>query len=155
LKEKPDTIVIKKYSNRRLYNTSTSTYINISDLIDLIKKDMHFQIIESNTNQDITRLVLTQLIFDLESKGYNLLPIEFLRYIISFYDDNLNPIFIKYLQFITQIFCDKENEWSKYLSTYNLDISNLAGFKFLEDIAQKQKDIFTQAFNFFSKNNDK
>lgn len=153
MEKEKDILVIKKYSNRRLYNTLTSSYITINDLIELIKKNIHFKIVESNTNQDITRLVLMQLIFDLESKGYKLLPIEFLRHIINFYDDNLSCFFVEYLQYITKFFAENENEWRKYLQSYN--ITELSGFKLFEDMAKQNTKLFYQMFDFFLEKKDK
>ena len=85
----PSTVVIKKYANRRLYNTSTSTYVTLDDLADMVKQGTDFAVYDAKTGEDITRSVLTQIIFEEESKGTNLLPINFLRQLIRFYGDSM------------------------------------------------------------------
>ncbi len=79
-----NTVVIKKYANRRLYNTSTSSYVTLDDLSEMVKKGNDFSVYDAKTGEDITRSVLTQIIFDEENKGQNLLPIRFLRQLIRF-----------------------------------------------------------------------
>jgi polyhydroxyalkanoate synthesis repressor PhaR len=77
-------IVIKKYANRRLYNTASSTYVTLEHLSEMVKEGVDFVVFDAKTNEDITRSVLTQIIFDEESRGQNLLPIQFLRQLIGF-----------------------------------------------------------------------
>ena len=72
-------ITIKKYANRRLYNTGTSTYVTLEDLATMVKAGENFVVYDAKTNEDITRSVLTQIIFEEESQGQSLLPIQFLR----------------------------------------------------------------------------
>ena len=79
---------IKKYANRRLYNTGTSTYVTLEDLAAMVKAGEDFVVFDAKTSEDITRPVLTQIIFEQESKGQNLLPITFLRQLIRFYGDS-------------------------------------------------------------------
>src|SRR5690606_20042478 len=81
--------VIKKYANRRLYNTGTSTYVTLEDLAQMVKSDEDFSVVDAKTGDDITRSVLTQIIFEQEGKGQNLLPITFLRQLIRFYGDQI------------------------------------------------------------------
>ena len=83
-----DPITIKKYANRRLYNTATSTYVTLEDLCEMVKKGNDFLVYDAKSGDDITRSVLTQIIFEEESKGQNLLPIRFLRQLIGFYGDS-------------------------------------------------------------------
>ncbi len=78
----PSAVVIKKYANRRLYNTSTSTYVTLDDLSTMVKAGTDFLVYDAKTGEDITRSVLTQIIFEEENKGTNLLPINFLRQLI-------------------------------------------------------------------------
>ena len=77
-------IIIKKYANRRLYNTAASAYVTLEDLADMVKKGADFTVHDAKTGEDITRSVLTQIIFEEENKGHNLLPIKFLRQLIRF-----------------------------------------------------------------------
>ncbi|AZO11129.1 MULTISPECIES: polyhydroxyalkanoate synthesis repressor PhaR [unclassified Mesorhizobium] len=96
---KDDPIVIKKYANRRLYNTGTSTYVTLEDLADMVKKGEEFTVQDAKTGDDITHPVLTQIIFELENKdGQNMLPIPFLRQLISFYGDQMQMIVPSFLE---------------------------------------------------------
>ncbi|MEM6382708.1 MAG: polyhydroxyalkanoate synthesis repressor PhaR [Pseudomonadota bacterium] len=90
--------VIKKYANRRLYNTGTSTYVTLDDLADMVKGGEDFTVQDAKTGEDLTRSVLTQIIFEQESKGTNLLPITVLRQLIRFYDDSMNAVVPTYLE---------------------------------------------------------
>ncbi len=81
-------VVIKKYANRRLYNTASSSYVTLEHLADMVKKGVDFVVYDAKTNEDITRTVLTQIIFEEESRGENLLPIQFLRQLIGFYGNS-------------------------------------------------------------------
>jgi len=93
-----DPITIKKYANRRLYNTGTSTYVTLEDLAAMVKRGEDFQVVDAKTQDDITHQVLTQIIFEQENKGQNLLPINFLRQLIRFYGDSVQSFVPKYLE---------------------------------------------------------
>src|SRR5713101_5834802 len=90
--------IVKKYANRRLYNTATSSYVTLDDLAELIKQGGDFVVYDAKTNEDITRSVLTQIIVEQEQKGQNLLPISFLRQVISFYGDSMQFLLPGYLE---------------------------------------------------------
>ncbi len=92
-------VVIKKYANRRLYNTSTSTYVTLDDLATMVKAGTDFVVFDAKTGEDITRSVLTQIIFEEENKGTNLLPINFLRQLIRFYGDSMQAFVPGFLEF--------------------------------------------------------
>jgi len=91
--------IIKKYANRRLYNTGTSTYVTLEDLAGMVKTGEDFTVVDAKTGEDITRTVLTQIIFEQENKGQNLLPITFLRQLIRFYGDSIQNLIPTYLDF--------------------------------------------------------
>ena len=91
--------VIKKYANRRLYNTGTSTYVTLEDLAQMVKNEEDFVVFDAKSGDDITRSVLTQIIFEQENKGQNLLPVAFLRQLIRFYGDSLQNVVPSYLEF--------------------------------------------------------
>ncbi|HEU0217698.1 MAG TPA: polyhydroxyalkanoate synthesis repressor PhaR [Stellaceae bacterium] len=91
-------VVVKKYANRRLYNTATSSYVTLEDLAKMIKEGGDFTVHDAKTNEDITRSVLTQIIVEQEQKGQNLLPISFLRQLISFYGDSMQFLVPGYLE---------------------------------------------------------
>jgi polyhydroxyalkanoate synthesis repressor PhaR len=90
-------VVIKKYANRRLYNTQTSSYVTLDHLAAMVKDGTEFEVQDARTGEDITRSVLTQIIFEEEAKGQNLLPIKFLRQLIRFYGDSLQAFVPGYL----------------------------------------------------------
>jgi polyhydroxyalkanoate synthesis repressor PhaR len=90
-------VVIKKYANRRLYNTQTSSYVTLDHLAAMVKDGTEFEVQDARTGEDITRSVLTQIIFEEEAKGQSLLPIKFLRQLIRFYGDSLQTFVPGYL----------------------------------------------------------
>jgi polyhydroxyalkanoate synthesis repressor PhaR len=90
-------VIIKKYANRRLYNTQTSSYVTLDHLSQMVKDGVEFEVRDARTGEDITRSVLTQIIFEEEGKGQNLLPIKFLRQLIRFYGDSLQAFVPGYL----------------------------------------------------------
>jgi polyhydroxyalkanoate synthesis repressor PhaR len=91
-------VVIKKYANRRLYNTATSTYVTLDDLAAMVKAGTEFQVFDAKTGEEITRSVLTQIIFEEEGKGSNLLPVNFLRQLIGFYGNQMQAFVPGYLE---------------------------------------------------------
>jgi polyhydroxyalkanoate synthesis repressor PhaR len=91
-------VVIKKYANRRLYNTASSSYVTLEHLSEMVKAGIDFVVFDAKTNEDITRSVLTQIIFDEESRGQNLLPIQFLRQLIGFYGNSMQAFLPSYLE---------------------------------------------------------
>ena len=91
-------VVVKKYANRRLYNTATSSYVTLEDLAQMIKEGGDFVVYDAKTGEDLTRSVLTQIIVEQEQKGQNLLPISFLRQLISFYGDSMQFLVPGYLE---------------------------------------------------------
>src|ERR1700755_1078252 len=94
-------VVIQKYANRRLYNKATSTYITLDNLAEMVRDGVDFVVYDAKTNEDITRKVLTQIIFEEENnstEGKNLLPIQFLRQLIGFYGDNMQAFLPSYLE---------------------------------------------------------
>src|SRR5262252_7168140 len=98
--EKKEPVTIKKYANRRLYNTGTSTYVTLEDLAAMVKNGEDFIVYDAKSGEDITRSVLTQIIFEQENKegGQNLLPIQFLRQLIRFYGDSMQMLVPRYLE---------------------------------------------------------
>ena len=113
-----ETVVIKKYANRRLYNTSTSTYVTLENLSEMVKKGIEFNVYDAKSNEDITRAVLTQIIVEEEGKsGQNLLPIGFLRRLIGFYGDNLQWLVPKYLEHSMQSLSKNQEQIRDYFQT--------------------------------------
>ena len=93
-----DTVVIKKYANRRLYNTSTSAYVTLEDLAGMVREGVDFVVYDAKTSDDLTRQVLTQIIFEEESRGEALLPVQFLRQLIGFYGNQMQGVLPSYLE---------------------------------------------------------
>ncbi len=103
-------VVIKKYANRRLYNTQTSSYVTLDHLAAMVKEGTEFEVQDARTGEDITRSVLTQIIFEEEAKGQNLLPIKFLRQLIRFYGDSLQAFVPGYLDMSMESFTKNQGE---------------------------------------------
>ncbi|KJV10470.1 hypothetical protein VZ95_04680, partial [Elstera litoralis] len=97
-------MTIKKYANRRLYNTATSSYVTLDTLCQMVKDDVDFVVYDAKTSEDITRQVLTQIIVEEEGKGQNMLPISFLRQLIGLYGDNMQWLVPSYLETAMQSF---------------------------------------------------
>lgn len=97
-KTEQDQTIIKKYANRRLYNTATSAYVTLDNLADMVRKGEEFVVYDAKSGEDITRSVLTQIIFEEESRGQNLLPIQFLRQLIGYYGDSMQSLLPSYLE---------------------------------------------------------
>jgi polyhydroxyalkanoate synthesis repressor PhaR len=111
--------VIKKYANRRLYNTATSAYITLEHLADMVKKNIDFVVQDAKTAEDITRAVLTQIIFEQEGKdGQSLLPVSFLRQLIGFYGDNLQTLLSRYLEVTMGNFTQQQGNLRQYMGSF-------------------------------------
>ena len=105
-----DTIVIRKYTNRRLYDTSASRYVTIEDLATMVKNDIDFRVVDVTSGQDLTRITLVQIILDIESEGHEMLPIGVLRQLIRFYGDRMEPILSRYLERTMNAFLNQKNQ---------------------------------------------
>ena len=144
-KEKAPT-TIKKYANRRLYNTGTSTYVTLEDLAEMLKKDEDFIVVDAKTGEDITRSVLTQIIFEQESKGQNLLPITFLRQLIRFYGDSIQNLVPTYLDFsIDSLVRDQEKLRKQMASAFGPN----AALDAIGDQVRRNTEMFEQAMRMF------
>ena len=109
-------VKIKKYANRRLYNTATSSYVTLDHLCQMVKEGTEFVVHDAKTGEDITRSVLTQIIVEEEAKGQNLLPVSFLRQLISFYGDNLQALVPKYLDYTMGTFARNQEQMRKVMT---------------------------------------
>jgi len=108
-------ITIKKYANRRLYNTATSSYVTLDNLCQMVKDGTDFVVYDAKTGEDITRAVLTQIIVEEEGKGQNLLPISFLRQLIAFYGDSMQWLVPSYLENSMRSFAHNQEQMRRYL----------------------------------------
>lgn len=109
-------IIIKKYPNRRLYNTDTSQYVTLEDLFILMRQGSDFKVIDAKEGTDITRSILTQIIFEQETKGYNMLPLNFLKMIILMYRNNSENVFNDYLENSMKFFTENMNNFENIKS---------------------------------------
>ncbi|MEO1200823.1 MAG: polyhydroxyalkanoate synthesis repressor PhaR [Pseudomonadota bacterium] len=141
-----DATIIKKYANRRLYNTGTSTYVTLDDLGEMVKAGENFEVIDAKSGDDITRSVLTQIIFEQESRGQNLLPVNFLRSLIGFYGDQMQALVPSYLEVSMDQFALEQDrlrsEWAKTVSTTAIDAIN--------DQVQRNMEMWQRAARMFS-----
>ena len=134
-------VVIKKYANRRLYNTATSTYVTLDDLATMVKGGTDFLVYDAKTGEDITRSVLTQIIFEEESKGTSLLPIKFLRQLIRFYGDSMQAFVPGYLEFsLDNLGKEHEKFRAQLMEAWGAD-----PFKAMEDHAKRNMSMFNDA----------
>ena len=143
----PEVIVIKKYANRRLYNTDTSTYVTLDDLCVMVKQGVDFTVHDAKSGEDLTRQILTQIIFEQESKGHNMLPINFLRTVIGFYDTNMRDLVPHYLEASIKTFENNQEKMREYVG------GNLAGyspFTQFEEIGKQNMAMFRRAFSMFN-----
>ena len=108
--------MVKKYANRRLYNTATSSYVTLDDLSQMVRQGEHFVVYDAKSGEDLTRSVLTQIILEEDSKGRNLLPISFLRQLIGFYDDSLQSFLPRYLELSMENFARNQDQMRGYMS---------------------------------------
>ncbi len=149
----PPATVIKKYANRRLYNTATSTYVTLDDLSVMVKSGQDFLVYDAKTGEDITRSVLTQIIFEEENKGsQNLLPINFLRKLIRFYGDQMQGFVPGYLDFSLDNLMKEQDKIRKQMldgmGLGNLGVSD--NLKSMEDQAKHNMAMFSDAMKVFN-----
>jgi len=140
-------IVIKKYANRRLYNTGTSTYVTLEDLAGMVKNGEDFIVYDAKTGEDITRSVLTQIIFEQENKGgQNLLPIMFLRQLIRFYGDSMQMLVPRYLEVSIDSLTREQEKFRQQLSQG----FGTGPFGALEEQVRRNMELFERAFAVFA-----
>jgi polyhydroxyalkanoate synthesis repressor PhaR len=140
-------IKIKKYANRRLYNTGTSTYVTLEDLATMVKGGEDFVVEDAKTGEDITRSVLAQIIFEQENKaGQNLLPINFLRQLIRFYGDSMQTLVPRYLEVSIESLTREQEKFRQHLT----QAFGVAPFGPVEEQVRRNMEMFERAFSMFS-----
>ncbi|MCF8474869.1 MAG: polyhydroxyalkanoate synthesis repressor PhaR [Emcibacter sp.] len=144
-------IIIKKYANRRLYNTDSSSYVTLDDLSNMVKEGKDFAVLDAKTGDDITHSVLSQIIFEEESKGEALLPINFLRQLIAFYGDGLQNIVPEYLESSMAAFSENQEKFRGFIE-HNMTKSPLGvkALKPFEEMAKQNMVIFEKTMSMFS-----
>ncbi|SJZ90821.1 polyhydroxyalkanoate synthesis repressor PhaR [Enhydrobacter aerosaccus] len=144
---KPAPVVIKKYANRRLYNTATSAYVTLDHLSQMVKDKTDFVVYDAKTGEEITRSVLTQIIFEEESKGgQTLLPIPFLRQLISFYGDSLQGVVPQYLEMSMTQFARNQEQMRHYMQ----NAFGFNPFQQFESMGKQNMAMFEQAMRMFN-----
>jgi polyhydroxyalkanoate synthesis repressor PhaR len=140
-------VTIKKYANRRLYNTGTSTYVTLEDLAGMVKAGEDFIVHDAKTGEDITRQVLAQIIFEQENKeGQSLLPITFLRQLIRFYGDSMQMLVPRYLEVSIQSLTREQEKFRQQMA----QAFGGGPFAPLEDQVRRNMEMFERAFSMFT-----
>lgn len=140
--DQTESITIKKYANRRLYNTATSSYVTLDTLAQMVKDGEEFSVFDAKSGEDITRSVLTQIIFEEEAKGENLLPINFLRQLIGFYGNGMQNFVPSYLEMSLESFSRSQEEIGRAFG-------GEAAVNAMKTMTQKNAEIFQNAMQMF------
>ena len=140
-------VTIKKYANRRLYTTATSSYVTLDHLCQMVKDGVDFVVYDAKTGEDITRQVLTQIIVEEEAKGQSLLPISFMRKLIRFYGDNMQWIVPGYLDYSMQSFSRNQERMREYLSK---TMGGIFPFDALSQMGKQNWAMMEQAMKMFA-----
>ena len=140
-------VTIKKYANRRLYNTATSSYVTLDHLSQMVKDGTEFVVFDAKSGDDITRPVLTQIIVEEESKGQNLLPISFLRHLISFYGDSLQALVPQYLEHSMHSFAHNQEQMRHYMRDA---LDGFFPFAKFEEMGKQNMAMFEKAMSMFT-----
>ncbi|MEA2989545.1 MAG: hypothetical protein QOG83_2256 [Alphaproteobacteria bacterium] len=140
-------VTIKKYANRRLYNTGTSSYVTLEDLATMVKGGQDFVVFDAKTGEDITRSVLAQIIFEQENKeGQNLLPIKFLRQLIRFYGDSMQTLVPRYLEVSIDSLTREQEKFRQHMA----QAFGVTTFGPLEEQVRRNMEMFERAFAMFA-----
>jgi polyhydroxyalkanoate synthesis repressor PhaR len=144
--DKKEPVTIKKYANRRLYNTGTSTYVTLEDLAAMVKEGEDFIVYDAKTGEDITRSVLAQIIFEQENKeGQSLLPITFLRQLIRFYGDSMQMLVPRYLEQSIDTFTREQGKFREQMA----QAFGVGGFGPIEEQVRRNMEMFEKTFAMF------
>ena len=143
----PAPVIIKKYANRRLYNTASSSYVTLDHLSEMVRAGVDFVVQDAKSGEDITRSVLTQIIFEQESRGQNLLPVQFLRRLIRFYGDQMQSFLPPYLEMSMESFSKAQEKMRENISRTFGATTPMAAF---EEQAQRNMALFQQAMQMWT-----
>jgi polyhydroxyalkanoate synthesis repressor PhaR len=145
--DEKEPVTIKKYANRRLYNTGTSTYVTLEDLAAMVKKGEDFVVYDAKTGEDITRSVLAQIIFEQENKeGQSLLPITFLRQLIRFYGDSMQMLVPRFLEASIQSLSKEQGKFREQMA----QAFGGVGFASMEEQVRRNMEMFEKTFAMFA-----
>ena len=155
-------IVVKKYANRRLYDTGRSAYVTLEDLNEMVKDNIDFVVVDAKSGEDLTRSVLTQIVAEQETKGENLLPTDFLRKLISLYGENMQGVVPSYLEHSMQFLVDNQKQmldrFDEQMQAQQERMSQMGqmfpGTSSLEEISRRNMEIFQSAMKSFMPQTD-
>ena len=150
-------IVVKKYANRRLYDTGRSAYVTLEDLNEMVKDDIDFIVVDAKSGEDLTRSVLTQIVAEQETKGENLLPTDFLRKLISLYGENMHGVVPSYLEHSMQFLIDNQKQmldrFDEQMQAQQERMKQMGqmfpGTSSFEEISRRNMEIFQSAMKSF------
>ncbi|GAB5388721.1 MAG: polyhydroxyalkanoate synthesis repressor PhaR [Alphaproteobacteria bacterium] len=142
------TVIIKKYANRRLYNTATSKYVKLDDLATMVREGIDFSVHDAKSGEDLTRSVLTQIIVEEEAKGENLLPINFLRQLIGMYGSQTNWMVPQYLEWSMKQFSENQDAMQKHVSQTMGGMFPFSGQ--LQEMGKHNMQMFENAMRMFN-----
>lgn len=148
--KKKDTVIIKKYANRRLYDTETSAYITLEDLCDRVKKGEEFTVVDAKSGQNLTRQVLAQIIFEQETKGFNMLPTDFLRSVIRMYDDGMQDVLNNYLEASMKSFSANQDRLKSMFGQTMGSMGNLSPLSQMEEMTKQNVALFEKTMGMFN-----
>ncbi len=137
-----ETVVIKKYANRRLYNTASSAYVTLEDLARMVRDGVDFVVYDAKTNEDLTRQILTQIIFEEESRGGALLPVQFLRQLIGFYGGHMQGVLPSYLEMSLDAFTRQQEQLR---GQFSKAFGAAPGAGLVEEMAKRNMAMFSEA----------
>ena len=143
-------VVVKKYANRRLYNTESSSYITLDNLADMVRQGRDFVVYDAKTGEDITRSVLTQIIVEEEGKGRALLPTAFLRQLIGFYGDQMQSLVPRFLEQAMDAFAQHQDQMRAAMQKTMGSIGTMFPFGNMEEVSRQNMAMMERAFSMFS-----
>jgi polyhydroxyalkanoate synthesis repressor PhaR len=143
-------VVVKKYANRRLYNTESSSYITLDNLAEMVRQGRDFVVYDAKTGEDITRGVLTQIIVEEEGKGHNLLPTTFLRQLIGFYGDQMQNVVPRFLEQAMGALAQQQEQVRAAMQKTMGSIGTMFPFGNMEEVSRQNMAMMERAFTMFS-----
>jgi polyhydroxyalkanoate synthesis repressor PhaR len=143
-------VVVKKYANRRLYNTESSSYITLDNLAEMVRQGRDFVVYDAKTGEDITRGVLTQIIVEEEGKGHNLLPTTFLRQLIGFYGDQMQNVVPRFLEQAMGALAQQQEQVRTAMQKTMGSIGTMFPFGNIDEVSRQNMAMMERAFSLFS-----
>lgn len=143
-------IVIKKYANRRLYDTQTSSYVTLDDLCRMVKEDKEFVVRDAKTNEDLTRQILTQIILEQELKGVNIMPADFLRGVIRTHDEQASAMMQSYLDNAMKAFAANQDTLRQYWEKGMENFNQLGPLAQMEEMGKRNMEFIQKSMEMFN-----